>query len=101
MLEPIGEPHILSSAPSPVVEHMGEACPARRMENRHADPGSELCEAVRVGATVEKVEAVKPSQLVFLVPAGLLVGTYNIEVRARIGGGTERRIGRLDPVLTV
>ena len=43
----------------------------------------------------------KPSQLVFLIPAGLIAGTYNIEVRARVGNGTELRIGRLDPVLTV
>ena len=49
-------------------------------------------------ATVQKN---KPSQVVFLVPAGLIAGTYNIEVRARVGGGTELRIGRLDPVLTV
>jgi hypothetical protein len=42
----------------------------------------------------------KPAQLVFLVPAGLLPGTYNLEVRARIATGTELRVGRLDPVLT-
>ncbi len=49
-------------------------------------------------ATVQKN---KPSQLVFLVPAGLLAGTYYVEVRARIRGGTDLRIGRLDSVLTV
>ena len=37
----------------------------------------------------------KASQLVFLVPAGLGVGTYYLEVRARIRGGTDLRIGRL------
>lgn len=49
-------------------------------------------------ATVQKN---KPSQLVFLVPAGLGVGTYYLEVRARVRGGTYLRIGRLDSVLTV
>ncbi len=138
--------------------------PARHRIDIGSNPGSELREAVRAGASVEKVEAVKPSpnpieyrdvgsdttndqvtvgnigqlsgsrlkydpaqadegvyfvataggetkvatvqknkpaQVVFLVPATLVAGTYNLEVRARIGGGTELRIGRLDPVLTV
>jgi len=48
-------------------------------------------------ATVQKN---KPSQLVFLVPARLAVGTYYLEVRARVLGGTDLRIGRLDSVLT-
>ena len=138
--------------------------PARHHIDVGANPGSELRDAVRASATVEKVEAVKPSpnpieyvdinsdttndqvtvggigqlsgsrlkydaaqadegiyfvataggetkvtvvqknkpaQLVFSVPATLIAGTYNIEVRARVAGGTELRIGRLDPVLTV
>ncbi len=50
---------------------------------------------------VTTVQKNKPAQLVFLVPAGLLAGTYYLEVRARIGGGTELRSGRLDAVLTV
>ncbi len=54
------------------------------------------------GATkVATVQKNKPSQVVFLVPAGLVAGAYNLEVRARIGGGTELRIGRLDHGLTV
>ncbi len=48
---------------------------------------------------VTTIQKNKPSQLVFLVPA-LVAGGYNLEVRARIAGGTELRIGRLDPVLT-
>ncbi len=138
--------------------------PARHFVDVGANPGSELRDAVRASATVEKVEAVKPSpnpieyrdinsdttndtvtvggigqlsgsrlkyddtqadegiyfvataggetkvtvvqknkpaQVVFSVPATLIAGTYNIEVRARVAGGTELRIGRLDPVLTV
>lgn len=138
--------------------------PARHHIDIGANPGSELRDAVRAGATVQKVEAVKPapnpieyrdigsdttndqvtvgnigqlsgsrlkydpaqadegvffvataggdtkvstvqknkpSQSVFLVPAALLAGTYNLEVRARIGGGTELRTGRLDTVLTI
>ncbi len=47
------------------------------------------------------VQKNKPAQVVFSVPATLIAGTYNLEVRARVGGGTELRIGRLDPVLTV
>ncbi len=50
---------------------------------------------------VATVQRNKPSQLVFLIPAGLLAGTYNIEVRARQRDSAELRIGRLDPVLTV
>ncbi len=138
--------------------------PARHSVDVGANPGSEIRDAVRANATVEKVEAVKPSpnpieyrdinsdttndtvtvggigqlsgsrlkydalqadegiyfvataggetkvtivqknkpaQVVFIVPATLIAGTYNIEVRARVAGGTELRIGRLDPVLTV
>lgn len=48
-------------------------------------------------ATVQKN---KPAQLVFLVPA-LMPGTYYLEVRARVGGGTQLRSGRLDTTLTV
>lgn len=48
-------------------------------------------------ATVQKN---KPSQLVFLIPT-LTSGDYQIEVRARISGGTELRSGRLDVILTV
>jgi len=43
----------------------------------------------------------KPSSLVFLVPDTLTTGDYQIEVRARIAGGTELRTGRLEAVLTV
>ena len=138
--------------------------PARHQIDIGANPGSELRDVVRAGATVQKVEALKPapnpieyrdigsdttndqvtvgnigqlsgsrlkydpaqadegvffvataggdtkvatiqknkpSQSVFLVPAALLAGTYNLEVRARIGGGTELRTGRLDTVLTI
>ncbi len=138
--------------------------PARHTLDIGANPGSELRDAVRAGASVEKVEAVKPSpnpveyrdigsdttndtvtvgnigqlsgsrlkydpaqadegvffvataggetkvstiqknkpsQSVFLVPATLVAGTYNLEVRARVGGGTELRTGRLDAVVTV
>ncbi len=42
-----------------------------------------------------------PSTLLFLIPATLIAGTYNLEVRARISGGTQLRIGRLDATLTV
>ena len=138
--------------------------PARHFVDVGANPGNEIRQTVRAGATVEKVEALKPSpspiqyrdvnsdttndqvtvggigelagsrlkyddtqadegvyfvataggetkvtivqknkpaELVFSIPATLVPGTYNIEVRARIAGGTELRIGRLDPVLTV
>ncbi len=47
------------------------------------------------------VQKNKPAQLVFLVPAGLLAGTYYLEVRARVRGGTDLRTGTLDTVLTV
>lgn len=53
------------------------------------------------------VQTNQPSTLLFLIPATLTPGTYNIEVRARQGkppsgpDTRELRIGRLDPVLTV
>jgi len=144
--------------------------PARHKVDVGSNPGSELREAVRVGATPERVEAVKPSpnlieyfdfgsdtandqvtvgnvgrisgsrlkfdtaaadegiyfvataggetkvtmvtynkpgRLDFLVPATLVPGTYNLEVRARQGeppagpDNRELRVGRLDAVLTV
>ena len=50
---------------------------------------------------VTVVQKNKPAQDVFIVPAGLLPGTYNIEVRSRQRDSAELRIGRLDPVLTV
>ena len=141
--------------------------PARHQIDVGANPGAELRDAVRNGATVTKVEALKPTpnpveyrdvatdtandaltvgnigqlsgsrlkydpgqadegvffvattggetkvtvlqknkpaELVFLVPSGLVAGTYHVEVRARMGHGTaarELRIGRLDAALTV
>ena len=48
-----------------------------------------------------------PSKLIFLNPATLLAGTYNLEVRARMGrppagpDNRELRIGRLGATLTV
>ncbi len=50
---------------------------------------------------VTVVQKNKPSQLVFIVPATLIAGTYNIDVRSRQRDSAELRIGRLDPVLTV
>jgi len=43
----------------------------------------------------------KPSQLVFLVPAGMSSGDCHLEGRARMTNSTELRTGRLDPVRTV
>ncbi len=47
------------------------------------------------------VQTNKPSTVLFLIPTGLVAGTYNLEVRARISGGTQLRVGRLDATLTV
>ena len=143
---------------------------ARHRVDVGSNPGIELREAVRAGATVQRVEAVKPSpnlieyfdfgsdtandqvtvgsagkisgsrlkfaaatadegiyfvataggetkvsmvtynkpgRLDFLVPATLVPGTYNLEVRARMGrppagpDTRELRVGRLDATLTV
>jgi DNA-binding domain/Domain of unknown function (DUF4469) with IG-like fold len=55
------------------------------------------------GGAAVKVAAVqknKPSELIFLVPA-LAPGTYQLEVRARMQGGSELRTSRLDATLTV
>jgi len=56
---------------------------------------------------VTVVQKNKPAQVVFSVPATLVPGTYNLEVRARQGSPPagpdtrELRTGRLDAVLTV
>lgn len=47
------------------------------------------------------VQKNKPSQLVFLVPAGLAAGDYRLVVTARMSNGTELRTGILDATLTV
>lgn len=65
--------------------------------------GDEGVYFVLVGGGETKVVTVqknKPSQSVFLIPT-LLPGDYQVEVRARISGGTELRTGRLEAVLTV
>jgi hypothetical protein len=50
---------------------------------------------------VTTLQKSKPSQAIFLLPASLIAGTYNLAVRARIGGGNELRTGSLDPVMAV
>jgi len=50
---------------------------------------------------VSTMQKNKPGQLVFLVPALLVPGTYYLEVRARMRALAELRSGRLDAVLTV
>ena len=72
-----------------------------KFDTLQADEGVYFVATAGGATKVATVQRNKPSQLVFLIPAGLIAGTYNIEVRARIAGGTELRIGRLDPVLTV
>ncbi len=47
------------------------------------------------------VQTNMPATVLFLIPATLIAGTYNLEVRARVSGGTQLRIGRLDATLTV
>ncbi len=72
-----------------------------KFDTLQADEGVYFVATAGGETKVATVQRNKPSQLVFLIPAGLIAGTYNIEVRARVDGGTELRIGRLDPVLTV
>nr|VFJ43920.1 MAG: protein of unknown function (DUF4469) with IG-like fold [Candidatus Kentron sp. FM]VFJ44268.1 MAG: protein of unknown function (DUF4469) with IG-like fold [Candidatus Kentron sp. FM]VFK06152.1 MAG: protein of unknown function (DUF4469) with IG-like fold [Candidatus Kentron sp. FM] len=50
---------------------------------------------------VTQVQKNKPGQLIFLNPPDLVAGDYELEVRARILGGSELRTGRLDATLTV
>lgn len=72
-----------------------------KFDAAQADEGAYFV-LVALGTTtkVATVQKNKPSQLVFLIPT-LPAGDYQIEVRARISGGTELRTGRLDAVLTV
>ena len=55
-----------------------------------------MASMVATGGSEAKVTTAlknKPRQVVFLVPAELAPGTHDIEVRARVGGGSERHIG--------
>lgn len=72
-----------------------------KYDDTQADEGIYFVATAGGETKVTVVQKNKPSQAVFIIPATLIAGTYNIEVRARVGGGTELRIGRLDPVLTV
>jgi hypothetical protein len=54
-----------------------------------------------VDTKVSEVQKNKPAQAVFLIPASLGGGDYQLEVRARIGTGTELRTGALGPTLSV
>ena len=72
-----------------------------KFDDAQADEGAYFVPVTLGSATkVTTVQKNKPSQLVFLIPT-LVAGDYQIEVRARIAGGTELRTGRLDAILTV
>ncbi len=72
-----------------------------KFDTLQADEGVYFVATAGGETKVATVQRNKPSQLVFLIPAGLIAGTYNIEVRARQRDSAELRIGRLDTVLTV
>ncbi|HUW83231.1 MAG TPA: DUF4469 domain-containing protein [Phycisphaerae bacterium] len=75
-----------------------------KFDPNEADEGLYFVADASGETKVSTVQKNKPSQLVFLVPAGLAAGTYHLEVRARMGSGTsarELRMGRLDSTLTV
>ncbi|MES2438898.1 MAG: DNA-binding domain-containing protein [Verrucomicrobiota bacterium] len=54
-----------------------------------------------VETKVATVSTNKPGQLVFLIPATLASGEYSVQVRARIFGSADVRIGTLDATLSV
>ena len=64
-------------------------------------------QAVNPKSAIRNPKWDKPGRLGFLVPATLLPGTYNLEIRARMGrppagpDTRELRVGRLDATLTV
>jgi hypothetical protein len=72
-----------------------------------SDEGAYFIPASGAAVKVTEFQKNKPGQLVFLIPATLVPGTYHLEVRARQGQppkGTdnrELRAGRLDATLTV
>ena len=74
-----------------------------KFDPAEADEGLYFVATAGGETRVQTVQKNKPSQFVFLVPT-LAVGTYHLEVRARMGSGTsarQLRIGRLDSTLTV
>ncbi len=74
-----------------------------KFDPAEADEGLYFVATAGGETQVTTIQKNKPSQLVFLVPAGLVAGTYHLEVRARMASGTsarELRVGRLDATLT-
>lgn len=75
-----------------------------RLKLDPAAPDEGIYFIASTGGAVTKVATVstnKPGQLVFLIPAGLASGEYSIQVRSRIFGSAETRIGTLDATLSV
>ena len=78
-----------------------------KYDDTAADEGVYFVATAGGETKVDTVQKNKPSQVVFLVPATLVPGTYHVEVRARMGtppagpDNRELRIGRLDATLTV
>ena len=89
---------------TPPVGNIGQLSGSRlKFDPAEADEGLYFVADAGGETEVTVVQKNKPSQLVFLVPAGLAAGTHHLEVRARMGTGTaarELRSGRLDAPLT-
>lgn len=72
-----------------------------KYDDSQADEGIYFVATAGGETKVTVVQKNKPAQVVFIIPATLIAGTYNIEVRSRQRDSAELRVGRLDPVLTV
>jgi hypothetical protein len=84
------------------VGNIGQLSGSRlKYDESQADEGVYFVATAGGETKVTTVQKNKPAQLVFLVPAGLVAGTYYLEVRARMRGGADLRTGTLDTVLTV
>ncbi len=75
----------------------------RRLKFDASDPqqGVFFIAADGTATRVEVVAKNNPTELIFVTPAGLTVGSYTLEVRAMLRDTTEIRTGRLVYTLTV
>jgi hypothetical protein len=82
----------------------GGACmlTGARLKFDTADPAQGIFFILNGTATkVSTIITMQPSQIVFLVPQGLIAGEYSLEVRNMVKGGKELKKGSLKDTLTV
>lgn len=72
-----------------------------KFDPTHAEDGIYLIDSANVATKIVSVATNKPSELVFMIPAGLAKGDYRLEVRVAYTQAKIIRTGVLDLPLTV